>query len=526
MKTKVLLVVALTHWICAPVLHAATYSNPVLAGDFPDPSVIRVGADYWATATTSEWAPLFPLLHSRDLVHWEHIENVFERRPAWAVGNFWAPEISEYKGVFYVYYVGRKRGGPLSISVATAPNPKGPWTDHGPMIGQEAGSIDPVTVVDTSGERYLIWKEDGNSRKRPTPLWIQKLSADGTRLVGDMKEIMRNDTDWEGQLIEGPFVQRHADWWYLFYSGAGCCGRGCNYALGVARSKNLLGPWEKNPANPILSANAHWKCPGHGTIVSDEKGRDYLLYHSYETTNFIYVGRQGLLDEVTWASDGWPTINSGRGPSHSAEIPIATSSEATPYAFVDDFTTAKLKPQWQWPQNNEPRVRIGQSDRGIILSASEMRHDDFVAAVLAVKTTTGNYLAATKLSRESLARGNSAGLSAFGDGDNALGASIRGEELVLWRRQRNKQQLIGSTPLPPGTDLWLRMKSSAGHRFQFAWATDGKSWKEIGTNIDLEGDYLPPWDRGIRVALVVGGGNATAKFYSLHVSPDELPAAK
>ena len=101
MKTKVLLVIALIHWICAPVLQAATYSNPVLAGDFPDPSVIRVGKDYWATATTSEWAPLFPLLHSRDLVHWEHVGNVFERRPPWAVGNFWAPEISEYrKGLF------------------------------------------------------------------------------------------------------------------------------------------------------------------------------------------------------------------------------------------------------------------------------------------------------------------------------------------------------------------------------------------------------------------------------------------
>ena len=188
------------------------------------------------------------------------------------------------------------------------------------MIGQEAGSIDPLPWSTLLVSAISSGKKTVTAENARTPLWIQKLSADGTRLVGDMKEIMRNDTDWEGQLIEGPFVQRHADWWYLFYSGAGCCGRGCNYALGVARSKNLLGPWEKNPANPILSANAYWKCPGHGSIVSDEKGRDYLLYHSYETTNFIYVGRQGLLDEVTWATDGWPAINSGRGPSHLAEI--------------------------------------------------------------------------------------------------------------------------------------------------------------------------------------------------------------
>src|SRR5580765_7082964 len=129
MKTHLFLLPAIIGFLSPLASRAASYANPVLAGDFPDPSVIRVGGDYWATATTSEWAPLFPLLHSRDLVHWEHVGNVFERRPPWAVGNFWAPEISEYKGVFYVYYVGRKRGGPLSISVATAPNPNGPWTD-------------------------------------------------------------------------------------------------------------------------------------------------------------------------------------------------------------------------------------------------------------------------------------------------------------------------------------------------------------------------------------------------------------
>ena len=208
------------------------FANPVMPGDYPDPSVIRVGDEYWATATTSEWAPLFPILKSRDLVTWEHVGNIFEKRPDWSVGNYWAPEIAEHKGTYFIYYVGRKKGGPLSLAVATAPHPTGPWTDHGPMIGQEAGSIDAVPISDENGDRYLIWKEDGNSRKRPTPLWIQKLSDDGTKLVGEMKEIMRNDAVWERNLVEGPFVLRRNDWYYMFYSGNACCGRGCNYAPG------------------------------------------------------------------------------------------------------------------------------------------------------------------------------------------------------------------------------------------------------------------------------------------------------
>ena len=260
-----------------PAWAEVTYQNPVIAGDYPDPSVIRVGKDYWATATSSEWGPEFPLLHSRDLVDWELTGAVFPHRPSWAVGNFWAPEISEYRGKYFIYYVGRKEGGPLAVAVASADKPGGPYTDHGPLVAQDAGSIDPVPVTDEKGQRYLIWKEDGNSRKLPTILWAQQLTEDGTQLVGERREILRNDTPWEGAVVEGPFMVRRGEWFYLFYSGSGCCGKGCNYALGVARAKSLLGPWEKNPANPILAGNNDWKCPGHGSIVADEKGRYWLL---------------------------------------------------------------------------------------------------------------------------------------------------------------------------------------------------------------------------------------------------------
>src|SRR4026207_381903 len=81
----------------------ATYRNPVVAGDYPDPSVIRVGKDYWATATSSEWGPQFPILHSRDLVNWEVVDNVFSKRPEWSVANYWAPEIAAHDGRYYIY---------------------------------------------------------------------------------------------------------------------------------------------------------------------------------------------------------------------------------------------------------------------------------------------------------------------------------------------------------------------------------------------------------------------------------------
>jgi xylan 1,4-beta-xylosidase len=194
----------------------AVFSNPAIAGDYPDPSIIRVGADYWATSTSSEWALEFPLLHSRDLVNWEIVGAVFQERPEWSTGNYWAPEIAEHRGRFFVYYVGHKKDGPLCVAVATAARPAGLYTDHGPLVCQDAGAIDPVPVTNEKGERYLIWKEDGNSRNQPTPLWAQKLSDDGTKLVGEKQEILLNDAKWEAQLIEGPYVLRHGDYFYPF----------------------------------------------------------------------------------------------------------------------------------------------------------------------------------------------------------------------------------------------------------------------------------------------------------------------
>jgi beta-xylosidase len=514
---RLLLLIASIASLALP-LSAATYSNPVLPGDFPDPSVIRVGDEYWATATSSEWAPLFPLLRSRDLVNWEHVGNAFQKRPAWSVGNFWAPEIAGHNGKFYIYYVGRKKDGPLHLAVATADKPQGPWTDHGPMIGQPAGSIDAVPVTDENGDRYMLWKEDGNSRREPTPSWAQKLSNDGTRLVGEMKELIRNDQPWERNLVEGPFVAKRGDTFYLFYSAAGCCGAGCNYVTGVARSKKLLGPWEKNPANPILASNDDWRCPGHGSIVSTPDGRDYFLYHAYHARTFIYVGRQGVLDEVKWGADGWPTINAGQGVSTEAPAPLPLTATRHNLEFFDDFSGTALGPTWQWPANNEPTVKLAEGR--LTLSPTADHAKELVGADLGKQTTTGNYAAVTSLDSASLKPGVSAGLSAFGDSANAIGVALSDGTLTLWKRQKGKHETLATTEAPAGKQLQLRLTAREGHKFHFAASADGRDWNEVGPGIDLEGKFLPPWDRGIRIALTVGGTvGASASFDSLRITP-------
>lgn len=498
----------------------ASYTNPALAGDYPDPSVIRVGQDYWATATSSEWAPEFPLMRSRDLVNWDVVGAVFQRRPEWSNGNYWAPEISQWRGRFYVYYVGHKKDGPLCVAVATAPRPGGPYTDHGPMVCQEAGSIDAMPVTDERNQRYLVWKEDGNSRSQPTPIWAQQLTTDGTKLVGERKELIRNDASWEAQLVEGPFIMRRSGWFYMFYSGNACCGLECNYAMGVARSRKLLGPWEKNPANPILKGNDLWKCPGHGSIVAGPERRDFLLYHAYHPKDFVYVGRQALLDEVNWGANGWPTINEGKGPRGRGLSAFGARERNSEYAFIDDFTATRLRPGWQWPQANEPSIRLEPGGGGwLILSPrSAQEAGNPVAAVVAQSTTVGDYTATTTVDTSSLTSGALAGLAAYGNAENALGASIGGGKVLLWRREKNEHRVLTTIDAPPSRTAQLRMTARDGHRFRFAVSGDGRSWKDVGG--ELEGSHLPPWDLGVRVALTSGGASsASARFGSLRITP-------
>ena len=509
---------------CSSVSVAAeiTCQNPVIAGDHPDPSIIRMGKDYWATCTSSAWGPLFPLLHSTDLVNWEQTGSVLTRRPEWATGDFWAPEISEFNGKFFVYFTARQQNGRLSVAVATADKPGGPYTDHGPIVAQEDGSIDAAPVTDTNGVRYLVWKEDGNSRNQPSIIWAQKLNDEGTKLIGEMHELIRNEAGWEGGVVEGPFILRRNGWFYLFYSGNGCCGNGCTYALGVARSRSLLGPWEKNPANPILAGNETWKCPGHGSIVPDESGKYFLLYHAYSTAGTIFTGREGMLDEVKFGADGWPTINNGNGPSVKMISPLGAAQKVSGASYTDDFTGKNLESGWQWPQHREPGHRL---ENGKLLLAVNGPETNYLAAVLARSTLSVDYVATTTIDPKSLKSGSAVGLCAFGDSENAMGAAFQGGQIITWRRDRGVTRQLAQQPVPDASKLFLQLTARHGYRFQLAVSADGEKWTPCGDAADAKD--LPPWDRSVRVALTVGGApNAEGFFDSFSIKPLKTSTGK
>ena len=289
------------------------YTNPVVAGNFPDPTAVRIGPEYWAIATAS-LGRRPPIMRSPDLVNWTLAGYLFAEPPAWSTGSqLWGPSLERFGDNYLVYYSARKKYGRPCVTVGDSPNPIGPYTDHGPLVCGPVASIDPSVVHNNHDRPYLVWKENGGDK--PSSIWTQPLSIDGLQLVGMPHEIMAGRRDnWEGGLIEGPRMIRRGAWLYLFYSGGHCCAPAtCKYTLGVARARSIYGPWRR-AKKPLLASTNSWKCPGTGAVLQTPSGHWWLLYHGYRARGSTQRGREMLLDLVHWSRDGWPWIKPGSRP--------------------------------------------------------------------------------------------------------------------------------------------------------------------------------------------------------------------
>lgn len=298
------------------------YANPVIGHDCPDPGVMLDTDGKWALVCTSGGAPdAYPIYESSDLVGWTQKGHIFPsgKRPAWATGDFWAPEIHRVGGRYVAYFSARNTDGMLSIGAASATSRLGPYTDIGhPLVHDPAmGLIDASEITATDGTPYVIWKEDGNAVGKSTPIHAQKLSADGLSLVGAPSTLMVNDLGWEGGLVEGPWMIAHGGKYFLFYSAnAYYDGR---YAVGVASAPSPTGPFTKHGA-PILVTGGAWVGPGHCSVVDAPDGDTFMVYHAWKSgcVNAPGCGREVLVDFIAWGADGWPSV------------PLAPSSNSRP----------------------------------------------------------------------------------------------------------------------------------------------------------------------------------------------------
>jgi len=301
---------------------AAVYRNPVFTQDFPDPNVLKVGPDYYAYATITPWEPfgaLFPILHSRDLTHWDYVWDAMPRPPAWSTGDWWAPSAIQRGRTFYLYYVGRSRDeGVHCVAVATAKKPTGPFV-HRAIIGcgdaNGRGYIDPAPFVDENGKAYLYVSVDDPYHS----ISVIPLRPDLLHAAGPRKELITVSQPWEygarSSTVEGPFVIKHGRTYDLFYSGNDW--QSGDYAMGYATAATPLGPFTKSNANPILRRTGGVVGPGGGSVVRGPSGGWWLAYHAWMGGPGYAAGgiRTLRIDPLEWTRRGITV----RGPTTAVE---------------------------------------------------------------------------------------------------------------------------------------------------------------------------------------------------------------
>jgi GH43 family beta-xylosidase len=469
---------------CAP----AALANPVVPGDHPDPSLLRAGDSWYATSTSGDWLPAFPILQSGDLARWRQVGSVLARRPAWAKGDFWAPELVRRDGRVFVYYAAKARSGRRCLAVATAARVRGPYRDHGPILCSPIGEIDPLPVTDEQGADWLVWKRDGNSQGQPTPILAAPLAPGGLSLAAPPHELFRADAPWEGGLVEAPAMLRAGGLFYLVYSAGRCCGRHCNYATGVARSASLLGPWEKRPA-PILTGGGGIRCPGHVGIARGPRGEPVLAYHAYVPGDLS--NRQLLVAPLSFDAAGWPVVGPVRDP--------AAEPRAARFGF-----DVRLDTGWEWPAGPAPAARV--SGGRLVLGPG----------ALARQTGTTRFTATAAVT----ARDESAspGLAVMAQHGNAVGVELRGGRAAVWRSQEGHRTEAGSLRLQPGRPVagagQMELRVSVGESVMLAVRVRGR-WLRVGAP-----QPLPRWAGGAHAGLSVSGpAGARAQFDSLSIDP-------
>lgn len=484
------------------------YSNPVIPGDFADPSVIKVGNTFYASGTSSEWGPHFPLFTSTDLINWKQAGYIFNEPPAWTASSFWAPELFYYQNTFYVYYVAKRKKDNVSyIGVATAKDPLKGFTDHGPIVEYGSEAIDPF-VINDNGHLYMSFKAYGLD-KRPIELLGCKLSADGLKVEGDYFSLLKDDGR---KGMEGQVMIKKNNYYYLFYSAGNCCGIQCSYNVRVARAQKLEGPYEYYTGNPVLTANDTWKCPGHGTLVQAFGDRYFYLYHAYSVKDNVFTGRQGMLDELVWnGADGWPAFKAGVSPSVSSPSPDNTT-QVMNHDWLDNFDGDKLQSIWQWDfRHSKPHVRIEKGE--LYLSGDTLTGNNNTGTALTIRPVSGNYdvFSAVIGGAHSLD-----GLVLYGDAGQAVGIGVdHRNKLVIWEAKNNQWQVLAEAPLKLSSVL-LRIEVSDGYLCRFYWSKYRGSWNELKISgmSSYNGKSLAPWDRSPRPGLIHRGSKIESGKFS------------
>lgn len=467
------------------------FLNPVFSGDRPDPALIRVGDIWYLTFSSFEAYPGLTIWQSRDLVNWSPVTAALRSY----IGSVWAPALAVHEGRFYLYIPARTRTY-RSIYVIHADRIEGPWSE--PVDLRLPAHIDPEHVADLDGTRWLFLS--GGDRVRLTP--------DGLATAGPVEHVYdpwRYPADWtvESFSPEGPKIVRRGDYWYMITAVGGTAGPPTGHMVIAARARDLAGPWEDCPHNPLVrtwSADEKWWSRGHATLFEVPGGGWWMAYHGYEN-GFWTLGRQMLLDPVEWSRDGWPVA---RGGDLSRPLRKPVPGPVTPHGqpLSDDFRTNRLGTLWAFHDPGpDEAARLGFTADGLRMAARGTSPTD--SPPLGFLCGDLTYEVEADITLEP---GCEAGLLLFYSPRLYAGLGFDGTGLIMHRYGRQRRS---RPPAGFGQRMRIRIRNDR-HIVTIHTSHDGASWTRFGVQMEVSG-YNHNTDGGffsLRPALYASGTGA------------------
>lgn len=463
-----------------------TYKNPIINADYSDPDAVRVGDDYYMTASSFNAVPGLPILHSKDLVNWRLINHVFREQEPKEVfkkpqhgGGVWAPAIRFHAGEYYIFFPDPDFG----IYMTKTKDPAGEWSKP-LLIAEGKGWIDPCPLWDDDGNAYLVHAFAGSRAGIKSLIVIKKMSKDGTKLLDD--GVMVFDGHDDDPTVEGPkFLKK--DGYYYILAPAGGVATGWQLVL---RSKNIYGPYERKVV--LAQGKTAVNGPHQGALVDTQNGEWWFLHFQDKGP----YGRVVHLQPAVW-KDGFPVIGSdpdgdGSGdpvmrhkkPNVGKTYPIQTPPDS------DEFDGATIGRQWQWHANTEARWAFPFPEKSVLRMYSVQQPDGYknlwdLPNLLLQKTPADEFTTTAKVKLTPRFEGERFALVVMGIDYSLIGVTNRGGKMYIAQAtvkdaDKGTAETESTPQLLPANDFYLRVAVTAGALCRFSYSLDGKTFTNVG----------------------------------------------
>jgi xylan 1,4-beta-xylosidase len=496
----------------------APIKNPILPGFNPDPSIVRVGGDYYIATSTFEWYPGVQIHHSRDLRHWRLAARPLNRASLLDMrGNpdscgIWAPCLSWSDGLFWLIYTDVKRfTGDVKDShnyLTTCATVDGEWSDP---VSMNSSGFDPSLFHDDDGRKWflnMVW-DHRRGRNRFGGILLQEYSVGKRQLIGSVTNIFRGTALG---VTEAPHLYKRQGWYYLLCAEGGT---GYSHAMTLARSRRITGPFEADPAGYLLTAKDHPDLPlqrtGHGDLFETQDGEHWLVHlcgRPLKGLTCCPMGRETALQRSRWTAEGWLRVENPEGPGlPQLEVPGPALPDH-PWPEVParrDFDEPDLPAEFQWLRTPDPGCFMSLSERpGFLrLRGKESMGSWFTQALVARRQEALRFTAESRMEFSPRNFQQTAGLCCYYNAHkyHYLYVSVDDEgkrfidimscpgdpgTAIAWPLREGRLPADAADAryaLPDTCAVWLRCEVDH-HRLCFLWSTDGSDWRRMPVTLD------------------------------------------